>query len=358
MGPLKMIETKTQLKCWIFETKITEMRQGTSKPRKKCLYHQPFKSANAYLQTHYPSMTGFGRVSVSSTSPNTFCFNRSEFKTLHIYSSLSKDHSVKKLSTKSYKYTFSKRLDPGSLKNRGIDHDVKYLTGKVKYMHMKKRSAAEINDPVVDESRKASCLFDDIDGLYNWLCERLPEKTLDTWGTESGTKSLKNLWVELIDGESSLQNSHPPKRIVNVACIRIINERGQELIEAHQEMENGHFRSRNRPLSEKIKCGESVKMAALRGIREELGSLGESQNVTLFADTYATEKLERISGSFPGLPTKYVFHKVTAKVVGLPFENFCTEENESSHRSNNEADGLDELRTIGVKRHFWIWKYV
>lgn len=226
------------------------------------------------------------------------------------------------------------------------------------------KKEADISCPIVTQGNGLVTMYESISDLRNWLQERLPENILDVWGALEGSKSLKNLWIEIVDGESWLEDSSPPKRVVNVACVRILNGHGQELIESRQEMEKGSFRTRNRPLSEKIKGGESVREACLRGIQEELGEYGTPGNVTLFPHTYYKEKAEHSSGSYPGLPTAYVFHKITAQVTGLPRDDFCTDECEShvpcakgsEIHGLEEEDGQDELEAVGVRKHFWVWR--
>eukprot|EP00252_Welwitschia_mirabilis_P016999 TRINITY_DN37800_c0_g1_i1.p1 TRINITY_DN37800_c0_g1~~TRINITY_DN37800_c0_g1_i1.p1 ORF type:complete len:289 (-),score=45.72 TRINITY_DN37800_c0_g1_i1:207-1073(-) len=188
--------------------------------------------------------------------------------------------------------------------------------------------------------------------LANWLSVRMPSEDLARWGVEPGTKTLENLWTELVEGEITLQDSSPPKRTVNVASvsIRSLEIPGRYLIESHQQLSDGNIRQRNRPLSEKMKAGETLQEACLRGIAEELGSvLGSSDNVRLLLDSYIRDVQERDSLSYPGLPCCYVLHSLDAVVTGLPTSDFFTDEDDPDHINGCATN------VIGVKRHFWKW---
>eukprot|EP00850_Spirogloea_muscicola_P001538 SM000005S17335 [mRNA] locus=s5:1578638:1579835:- [translate_table: standard] len=228
------------------------------------------------------------------------------------------------------------------------------------------------------------------------------------WGSAPGTKRLANLWAELAEGEIVLEDSQPPKRVVHVASVIIRDSAGAVLVESHQEMEDGTVRVRNRPLSEKMRPGEGVEAACLRGIVEELGSdIGPPTAVTLLRDSYVCEEEERESLSYPGLATRYIIHTMAARIAGLPAGDFVTEEDEhpggewqadeplrtlhgcmsndeedeeddthdeeaneatlgyepenGAHRDNNGAviagSGAGWNSTaMGVRRHFWVWR--
>ncbi|CAI7776511.1 unnamed protein product [Closterium sp. NIES-53] len=260
----------------------------------------------------------------------------------------------------------------------------------------------------------------DADRLQEWLEARLPGGTavLERWGRERGTKRVANLWQELVDGEVCLVDSRPPLRKVSVASVHVRHARtGKVLLEAMQEMADGTVRSRNRPLSEKMRPAENPLDACRRGILEELGSdLGASHRVSVLADTLRRQVEERESFSYPGLRSQYEIHVVEAVVEGLPEASFCTVENEgqatssssnvhrcaavsgegpcmwagsysSEHRPrpcgrgagagaggmskgaaeqgvngacSSEGEGVGsgsdgEQRVLGVKRHFWVW---
>eukprot|EP01018_Ginkgo_biloba_P012221 Gb_26963 [translate_table: standard] len=196
-------------------------------------------------------------------------------------------------------------------------------------------------------------------GLVGWLSTRMSTH-FTLWGIEPGTKNVTNLWMELVEGEISLEDSCPPKRTVNVASVNIRNGFGQILVESHQEMGDGSIRVRNRPLSEKMKAGETVEEACLRGIYEELGPvLGARDKINLLLNTYEKQVEERSSLSYPGLLTCYVVHSVDAVMKHLPNTDFFTDEDEDgrmngAHMSSSSGSESRE-KAIGVKKHFWKW---
>ncbi|KAL0299755.1 UNVERIFIED_CONTAM: hypothetical protein Sradi_6635300 [Sesamum radiatum] len=106
--------------------------------------------------------------------------------------------------------------------------------------------------------------------LSDWLKPRLAADLFGSWGVKPGTKN-HNLWLEIVEGETFLADSMPPVRTVEVVVVRIIRNDGRVLIESHQELSNGAVRHRCRPLSEKMKPGESVEAAVFRAVKEELG---------------------------------------------------------------------------------------
>lgn len=204
------------------------------------------------------------------------------------------------------------------------------------------------------------CTIGSAQGLARWLSTRMISTRLDMWGVEPGTKNVTNLWVELAEGEITLEDSCPPKRTVNVASVNIKNKSGQVLLESHQEMDDGSTRFRNRPLSEKMKAGETVEEACRRGICEELGLvLGSPDKIELFMDSYERKVEERDSLSYPGLLTCYVVHSVNAFVADLPETDFFTDEDEDGRINGNHGFSFSSSgsreKAVGVKRHFWKW---
>ncbi|XP_031495306.1 uncharacterized protein LOC116260910 [Nymphaea colorata] len=188
--------------------------------------------------------------------------------------------------------------------------------------------------------------------LSDWLRPRLPHD-LPTWGVKPGTKNVSNLWLELSHGETVLQDTIPPRRTVNVATVNIRNLAGNVLIESHQELSDGSVRSRCRPLSEKMKAGETIREAAIRAVREELGSvLVSPDGVRVLMDSYSRKIEERDSGSYPGMPSCYILHSVDVIIKeSLPEGDFSTQEEDEYAGSGGEvAKGA-----VVVRKHFWKW---
>lgn len=88
-------------------------------------------------------------------------------------------------------------------------------------------------------------------------------------------KTLDMLLHECQQGETqlTLTESGKPLRIVSFVSVLIHDRKGRTLIESCQTLPNQVRRSRNLPLSEKLLLGEGWREAALRGIKEELGSI-------------------------------------------------------------------------------------
>ncbi|XP_068651371.1 uncharacterized protein [Aristolochia californica] len=195
--------------------------------------------------------------------------------------------------------------------------------------------------------------------LSDWLKPRLPSDSLSAWGLAPGTKNLHNLWLELSQGETSLNDSYPPTRTVQVATIRILSPTSpfEILIESHQELSDGSVRQRRRPLSEKMKPGEGIEEAVRRAVREELGFLvpDSAESVRIVPGSYWERVEERVSLSYPGLPARYVLHSVDAWVDGLPEGEFSTEE-------GGEYEDSEDVRVaekaVFVKKHYWKWMRV
>ncbi|CAH8353059.1 unnamed protein product [Eruca vesicaria subsp. sativa] len=189
--------------------------------------------------------------------------------------------------------------------------------------------------------------------LSDWLQPRLPPDSFAAWGVKPGTKNVHNLWIELSDGETSITDSTPPLRTVNVVTVRVMGRDGSILVEGRQELSDGSVRERNRPLSEKMKPDESPDQAVIRAVKEELGSIFDAgddvvERVKIVPGSYSRRVEEKSSLSYPGLPACYVLHSVDAIVEGLPEEDFCTDENEYEEA---RAEG----KAVTVKRHHWKW---
>ncbi|XP_022762926.1 uncharacterized protein LOC111308666 isoform X2 [Durio zibethinus] len=188
--------------------------------------------------------------------------------------------------------------------------------------------------------------------LSDWLKPRLPSDSLTSWGVKPGTKNVHNLWLELSEGETSLVDSSPPLRTVNVVTVRILGEDNLILVESRQELSDGSVRDRFRPLSEKMKPHETPEEAVARAVKEELGSIIDSGVVRIVPGSYQKKLEERNSVSYPGLPARYVLHSVDAWVEGLPEEDFCTEEKDEY----KDFDGTRRLeKAVSVRKHYWKW---
>ena len=178
--------------------------------------------------------------------------------------------------------------------------------------------------------------FTSLQELHTWLIAKEIDTTI--WGQLEGTKTVLHLWDEIVAGETMLQDE-PPLRVVNAVEI-IIRQENLILVEVAQEMVGGGTRPRHYPPSEKIKRGETVQQAAIRGLFEELNI--PSTAITLQTETYHQRQRQIPSISYPGLNTLYQLHSVEAYVVGLPTGNFIT--NEAAGNSHDP-----------VTRHYWAW---
>ncbi|XVF10184.1 hypothetical protein REPUB_Repub07fG0160900 [Reevesia pubescens] len=203
--------------------------------------------------------------------------------------------------------------------------------------------------PTMSHSRTP---FANPQALSDWLKPRLPSDSLASWGVKPGTKNVHNLWLELSEGETSLVDSSPPLRTVNVVTVRILGKDNLILIESRQELSDGSVRDRFRPLSEKMKPHETPEEAVVRAVKEELGSIIDSGVVRIVPGSYQKKLEERNSASYPGLPARYVLHSVDAWVEGLPEEDFCTEEKEE-YEDFDGTKGLE--RAVSVRKHYWKW---
>ncbi|XP_076929516.1 uncharacterized protein LOC143593947 [Bidens hawaiensis] len=196
-------------------------------------------------------------------------------------------------------------------------------------------------------------LFATPQSLSDWLRPRLAADSFAAWGTTPGTKNIHNLWLELEEGETSLADSTPPVRTVEVVVVRVRDSQNRILIESHQELSSGDVRNRSRPLSEKMKPGETVEAAVVRAVKEELGSIirenkEDEQFVRIVPNSYSSRVEERVSVSYPGLPACYVLHTVDAFVDGLPDSEFCTEEEDEYEKEGSKF-------AVSCKKHYWKW---
>ncbi|KVH87686.1 uncharacterized protein LOC112503189 [Cynara cardunculus var. scolymus] len=211
--------------------------------------------------------------------------------------------------------------------------------------------------PVIPLTKTSIHHFATPQSLSDWLRPRLPSDSFAAWGTRPGTKNIHNLWLELYEGETSLADSTPPLRTVQVVVVRVRDDKNRILIESHQELSNGDVRNRSRPLSEKMKPGETVEEAVARAVKEELGSIITASCLhddilKIIPDSYSSKVEEKVSVSYPGLPACYVLHTVDAMVDGLPDSGFCTIEDEKKQLLDDkeEAEGA-----VSCTKHYWKW---
>ncbi|KAG2493574.1 hypothetical protein HYH03_008093 [Edaphochlamys debaryana] len=155
-------------------------------------------------------------------------------------------------------------------------------------------------------------------------------------------KTVDDLFDEVSKQESILEfEGGKALRIVNVLSLHILNSRGQILFEDEQVLPDGRSRRRNVPVSEKMVVNEPWHVALHRAVAEELSSaLPPDYEVTYYKDSYFLRTEYSSSMSYPGLLTKYVFHRVKAHVTGIPDGPFST----------------TEERPGGQLLTRWIWK--
>ncbi|XP_062119962.1 uncharacterized protein LOC133834378 [Humulus lupulus] len=215
-----------------------------------------------------------------------------------------------------------------------------------------KISTMSLHNRTATTSTNTTAHFANPQSLSEWLKPRLPSDSFASWGVKPGTKNVHNLWLELSEGETSLADSSPPVRTVHVVTIRILDEDRRVLIESHQELSDGSVRSRERPLSEKMKPFEDLESAVVRAVEEELGSVVNGSAVRIVPGSYRKTVEERNSLSYPGLPARYELHSVEAFVDGLPDGEFCTVE-DGEYKDCENSRVADEA--VSVKKHFWRW---
>ena len=168
--------------------------------------------------------------------------------------------------------------------------------------------------------------FHSLEELKAWLIKNGID--ISQWGT-GGTKSLANLWDELVNGDIAIQDN-PPVRVVGVVKI-LIRKGDRVLTEVEQELGDGEVGRRRKRWclpSEKMKPGEKPEDAALRCLKEELGL--DEQDVISLKFTHEKVK-ESDSPSYPGLSTQYTFVTIEARVNGLPDTDFWRENTAYQH---------------------------
>ena len=156
-------------------------------------------------------------------------------------------------------------------------------------------------------------------------------------------KTIDELLEETNRMESTLSiEDGKALRVVKVLSLWVTNERGQVLFEDEQILPDGRSRCRNLALSEKLIGDEDWKHAVSRAVDEELGSIlpPPPHQIALFDDTYKLLTHKSYSMSYPCLQTRYIFHRVSASVQGLPQGSFSTY----------------EARPGGQLTSKWVWK--
>ena len=181
-----------------------------------------------------------------------------------------------------------------------------------------------------------SNLFTSVEILREWLTSQGIDRK--NWGI-GNAKNAAHLWHELHGGDSCLQTD-PPLRLVHVAQI-VVRREQMMLMEMVQEFGTGRQRFRNQPPSEKMKQGETFFEAATRCLYEELSVA--ASNIVFDESTYSESETTCDSLSYPGLPTKYTFHRMEATIQGLPEDDFW-------------RDNVSFLEGDPIKRHFWAWQ--
>jgi hypothetical protein len=153
-------------------------------------------------------------------------------------------------------------------------------------------------------------------------------------------KNCAQLLEEILNGESYLEldSAGVLSRVVRIASVVItaLEYRKATLRESHQLLPDGTIKNKkNGNLTEKVGYGEPSWLGITRGIKEELGDLGECV-VNVWQD--GSEVVEyKPSDSYSGLSCVYKVNRFTANWTG-PLENFST---------IDEHDG---------KQIFWVWK--
>ena len=176
------------------------------------------------------------------------------------------------------------------------------------------------------------------------------------WGTR-GAKHVEDLLKELLENEISLQLIGG-KIYRNLGVVKLIVRSpevpGQHLVCYEQQMADGRKRQRNVLLAEKKKRNETADQAAMRAIREELGSVKgmKLDSVLLRVGTYKNWEEVDVSPSYPTLSTRYELHQYEVRVRGLPKHPFMTVEDAGEGKKKFNfwkwvVDSDDDLRYKG-----------
>ena len=146
------------------------------------------------------------------------------------------------------------------------------------------------------------------------------EVPIDTWG-QGQAKTVKHLFDELQHEECHIEDRGGfLVRYLEFVGVRIFYKKGEEILylkEDRQEFNDGRTRKREMPssVSEKMKFGENPQLAAIRGIKEELGIYVKPEQLIKQRDlNYRGGSL-----SYPGLTSKYKGHQFTCYLTEQQF---------------------------------------
>ncbi|MAT41639.1 MAG: hypothetical protein CL609_04805 [Anaerolineaceae bacterium] len=178
--------------------------------------------------------------------------------------------------------------------------------------------------------------FLSVEELKSWLIKN--QIPIQEWGL-GHAKTILQLYHEINKGECKLLND-PPKRILPVVQV-IIQRDHLVLVELEQELSDLRKRKRCLPPSEKMKPDETWLSAAIRCLDEEL-SLQPNQ-FTILSKNCEPIIHERLSQSYPGLPSQYHVYSVHVRANDLPEIEFWTDEK------------ADPGNKTAVRRHLWGW---
>lgn len=165
---------------------------------------------------------------------------------------------------------------------------------------------------------------------------------IDLWGTGK-SKTINHLFKELQNNECSLKNENESiTRYIEFVGIKIYytdkDDQRWVLKEERQEFNDGRIRRRNIPnsVSEKMKFGEDPTVAAIRGIREELGVNIKASQLSKYSDLH----YDGGSVSYPGLDTKYKGHKFICNL------------------NDNQFNPVGYIEVQEDKKTFFTWKKI
>lgn len=158
-----------------------------------------------------------------------------------------------------------------------------------------------------------------VNDLMNYLTKFNVD--FSSWGTGK-SKTINELFDEIVNKDCRLEeHSEYLIRLIEFVGVKIYYRKGEDvwfLKEDRQEFNDGRVRRRNLPSSvaEKMISGESPIVAAIRGIKEELGVEISSSQLTKKRDI----NYNGSSMSYPGLRTKYKGYGFTCFFTDAEFK--------------------------------------